>query len=199
MTTLEETYGQVLLSQLFTHIWFGDWDKYEATVNQLPENLLKEFPFHKYYDRKETEQWHENYFSIPGNYFVPPYLSSYQGKSEEEEVQAKQDLFCLVGTFDKLGFYYPLEQEEFPDHFGSLTAFITAAASEEVKALEKDDYELANQLRETQYEMYHAYLEPGIEKLWKRNKNKLADPFFKEFIPYYIASMGENLGNRTIK
>src|SRR5690625_830800 len=93
--TIEETYGQVLLSQLFTHIWFGDWDEYEETVNQLPADLLKEFPFHQYYERKETEQWHDNYFSIPGIYFVPPYLSSYQGKSEKEEVQAKQDLLCL--------------------------------------------------------------------------------------------------------
>ena len=197
--TIEETYGQVLLSQLFTHIWFGNWDEYEETVNQLPADLLKEFPFHQYYERKETEQWHDNYFAIPGIYFVPPYLSSYQGKSEKEEVQAKQDLLCLIGTFDKLGFYYPLEQEELPDHFGSLTAFITAAASEEVKALEKGDRELAGQLRESQHEMYHTYLEPGIEKLWERNKGKLTDPFFKEFIPYYMACMGEIVGHCTKK
>lgn len=189
--TLEEAYGQLLLSQLFTHIWFGNWDEYEATTDRLPADLKDEFPFHKHYKRETTELWYDNYFNIPGVYFIPPYTSSYDGKSEEDVDRSKHDLLCLIGTFDKLGFYYPLEQDEFPDHIGSLTAFITAAISEEINAREKGDQELVGQIIEVKEEIYYNYIRPNIEKLWENNEQKVTDPFFKQFIPYYINSMEE--------
>lgn len=187
--TLEETYGKLLLTQLFTHVWFGHWDRYEESIEQLPGELIEAFPFHAYYQREETKLWHDNYFSIPGDYFIPPYLSSYNNSTDQEKV--KQDLLCLIGAYDKVGFYYPLEQDEFPDHIGSLTAFITAAANEEIKAMEKDDFELAKQMNQLQVDIYYSYLEPTINKLWDNNKDKINDSFFKTFIPFYINAMEE--------
>lgn len=193
--TLEETYGQLLLSQLFTHIWFGNWEEYELTIDKLPVHLREEFPFHKHYNRDVTELWHDNYFNIPGVYFIPPYISSYGEKTEEAANKSRQDLLCLIGTFDKLGFYYPLEQNEFPDHIGSLTAFVAAALAEETKALEQNDQQLASDLRDSREELYFTYIKPNIQKMWKHNKRKLADPFFKQFIPFYIDSMEEMISN----
>ena len=186
---LSETYGKLLLGQLFTHVWFGEWDQYEDTIDQIPNELVASLPFHKYYDRDETSLWHYNYFSVPGVYFVPPYISSYQNKTEEDQNKTKQDLLCLIGAFDKVGFYYPLEKNEFPDHIGSLTAFIVAATKEEITALKNEDFELLKQLEETQTELYDLYLDSGINKLWNRHKRKFADPFFKTFLPFYMESM----------
>lgn len=189
--TIEETYGKLLLTQLFTHVWFGDWDHYEESIEQLPNELIEAFPFHKFYDRKETELWHDNYFSIPGPYFIPPYLSSYTEKTDTEQEKIKQDLLCLIGAFDKVGFYYPLEKEEFPDHIGSLTAFVAAATKEEVEAVKNEDNELAEQMNNLQKEIYEDYLEIAIKQLWGHYSNKVQDSFFREFIPFYLQAMEE--------
>ncbi|NBJ68711.1 MULTISPECIES: molecular chaperone TorD family protein [Clostridia] len=189
--TQVETYGKLVLTQLFTHIWYGDWDKYEQIVNQLPKNLVDQFSFHTFYAREETKIWHENYFSIPGKYFIPPYMSSYRGKSENEEVDTKQDLLCLIGVYEKMGFYYPIEREAFPDHIGSLTAFITATLKEEMAALEEGDGNLANQLTNVRKELYDHYLVPCLNAIWRQHQNKFSDPFFRAFIPYYIETMEE--------
>lgn len=187
--TIEETYGKLVLTQLFTHVWFGDWDEYEKAIEQLPEELIQAFPFHKHYDREETSLWHENYFSIPGPYFVPPYLSSYTEKTEGEQEKVKQDLLYLIGAFDKVGFYYPLEKEEFPDHIGSLTAFIAAAAKKEVEAAKDNDSELFQQMNELQQEIYESYLKIAIREMWNHYSEHIQDPFFKEFIPFYMHAM----------
>lgn len=189
--TIEETYGKLVLTQLFTHVWFGDWDRYEEAIKQLPAELTNAFPFHKHYDREETALWHENYFSIPGPHFVPPYLSSYTEKTEGEQEKAKQDLLYLIGAFDKVGFYYPLEKEEFPDHIGSLTAFIAAAAKEEIEATKAKDAELATQMNDLQKEIYDSYLRIAINQLWGRYSDHIKDPFFKEFIPFFQSSMAD--------
>lgn len=188
-TTLDEVYGRLLLSDLFTSVWFGNWQEYEDIISKLPEALIDNLPFHKYYDPEETALWRDNYFQIPGPYFIPPYLSSYFGKSEEEQEKGRQDVLCLVGEFDKLGFYYPLEQDEFPDHFGSMTAFITAALKEEIKAVQSEDLELVEQVKMAQLNVYNLYLAKGAEKMLIQSEGKLADPFFKEFLPFYVETM----------
>lgn len=187
--TLNETFGKLLLSDLFTSIWFGNWDEYESIISRLPVELVRNLPFHKHYDREETALWRDNHFLIPGPYFIPPYLSSYFGKTEEEQDEARQDVLCLIGEFDKLGFYYPLEQNEFPDHFGSVTAFITAALKEEVEASQSGDAELVEQLRTVQHEVYNTYLAKGIHKMLETCMSRLTDPFFKTFIPFYARGM----------
>lgn len=191
LDTIEETYGKLVLIQLFTHVWFGDWDRYEESIEKLPNDLIEAFPFHKFYDRKETELWHDNYFSIPGPYFIPPYLSSYASKADEDQEKTKQELLYLIGAFDKVGFYYPLEMGEFPDHIGSLTAFISAAVKEEIKAREAKDNDHAEEMINLQQEIYNSYLGTAIHQLWGSYKDKINDPFFKEFMPFYMNAMDD--------
>ncbi|MYL58995.1 hypothetical protein GLW20_15920 [Virgibacillus halodenitrificans] len=187
--TLEETYGNLVLCQLFTNIWFGEWNEYEKRMEEFPKEVSAAFPFHAHYDREETALWRENYFTIPGEYFIPPYLSSYYGKSEEQQEKARQDILCLIGEFDKLGFYYPLKKKEFPDHFGSLTAFFTAALNEQVKAIQQQDKETRSKLNELLIEVYRSYMKASLEKMLQHSTNKLSDPFFQAFIPYYVNNM----------
>src|SRR5699024_5320190 len=144
---------------------------------------------HKHYDREESALWHENYFSIPGPHFIPPYLSSYTEKTENEQEKAKQDLLYLIGAFDKVGFYYPLEKDEFPDHIGSLTAFITAAAKKEIEATKKEKPELVKKINELKQKNNESYLRIAINELWSRYKNHIQDSFFKEFVPFYLNAM----------
>ncbi|WP_085505121.1 molecular chaperone TorD family protein [Thalassobacillus devorans] len=191
MLTIEERNGQLLLTQLFTHIWFGEWDHYEKVLNQLPDELKESFPFHPYYNREDFELWYENYFSIPGVYFIPPYVSSYTEKTEEAIDRSRQDLLCLIGKFEEMGFYYPIEKGEFPDHIGSLTAFLSAAATEEIKAEQEGNTELARQLRNAQLDMYQSHIKQGLKKVARHSKRKLEDPFFSVFIPYYLDTMKE--------
>jgi|SRR5690625_546373 len=190
MESLTERYGQLLLCQLFTQVWYGSWDEFEETINQLPTEIQSQFPFYKAYDREETELWHENYFKIPGDYFIPPYLSSYQRKTINSENVMKQDLLNLITAFDKLGFYYPLEKDQFPDHIGSLTAFITATIAEEIKALHEREEDRVQHLQAIKEEVYEKYLKPGIDQMWEMNKHKISDPFFKRFIPYFVSNIG---------
>src|SRR5699024_10370943 len=115
-------------------------------------------------------------------------------KTEDQQEKAKQDLLYLIGAFDKMGFYYTLEKEEFPDHIGSLTAFITAADKKEIEATKEDNTKLVKQMNELQQEIYESYLRIAINELWARYKEHIQDPFFKEFVPFYLNAM-EDLRN----
>lgn len=191
---VEETYGKLLLAELFRTVWFGDWDSYDAIISGLPEELTEELPFHQHYNREDTALWRDNYFQIPGPYFVPPYYSSYFEKSEEGQEAARQEVLCLVGEFDKLGFYYPLEQNEFPDHFGSMTAFITAALKEEIKAIQARDTKLKEQLQEVQHRVYTSYIKKGIIQMLEDCDDRLSDPFFQAFMPFFAQRMKDIAG-----
>lgn len=191
VVTQAETHGKLILTQVFTHVWFGDWDHYEATFKQIPPDLANSLPFHPFYVREKTSFWYDNYFLVPGNYFIPPYVSTYSDQTEEGQHKARQDLLCLVGAFEKVGFYYPLEKDEFPDHIGSVTAFIAALLKEEIKAQEQTDEKLVNSLKNLQKEVYVDYLQIALENIRKLHQDKLEDPFFTRFLPYYIESMEE--------
>ncbi|MEI3612235.1 molecular chaperone TorD family protein [Pseudogracilibacillus sp. SO30301A] len=186
-----ETYGKHLLTQIFTHVWYGDWDRYEDMINQIPEELARGLPFHPFYERKQTSFWYDNYFLVPGDYFIPPYVSSYRSKTKEDQHQAKKDLLCLIGAFDKVGFYYPLEQEEFPDHIGSITAFIAALLLEEINAYENSDEKLVKSLKSVKKEVYENYFQGCLEHISTFHLKKVEDPFFKKFLPYYMESIKE--------
>lgn len=189
--TQEETYGKLILSDLLTNIWYGNWDKYEEILSQVPDALVRELPFHEHYDREETSLWYDNHFRIPGAYFIPPYLSSYNDQSQEAQEQARQDVLCLIGEYEKFGFYYPLEQEEFPDHFGSVTAFITAAINAEVKASQTGDEELVEQLKKLQRNIYTTHLKKNIHAMVEHAVTKTTDDFFRIFIPFYVQIMND--------
>ncbi len=186
---IEETYGRLMLANLFTQVWIGDWEGYEKTFSSIPEEIKVEFPFHSHYNREEVPMWHENQFSIPGDYFISPYMSSYYGKDEEEVDKAKQDLLCLIGMFEEMGFYYPLDKGEYPDHIGSLTAFLTAAIQEEAEALKAEDIEKAEKLRNLQKETYEKYMKPGLAKLEQVVEKRASHPFIKKFVPFYCTAL----------
>lgn len=158
-------------------------------MSQLPEELVEEFPFHRYYDREETSLWYDNHFRIPGAYFIPPYLSSYNDHSAEAQEKSRQDVLCLIGEYEKFGFYYPLDQDQFPDHFGSITAFITATLKEQIKAIKKEDDELVSQLNDLKQQIYVRYLAKGIYEMTKQAKGKAIDLFFQQFLTYYAQNM----------
>lgn len=187
----EETYGKLVLCELFTSIWLGKWDNYEKIIAQVPEELVEEIPFHEHYEREETSLWYDNYFQIPGAYFIPPYLSSYHGQSGEEQERARQDVLCLIGEYEKFQFYYPLEEDVFPDHFGSVTGFITAILKAEVEAEQKEDLELSNQLKAIQRNIYTSYMKKGIKEMLEHAKGKVNDRYFQEFLYFYSESMEE--------
>lgn len=189
MESLSEKYGQLLLSQLFTLVWYGNWDEFENTLNRLPSDIQDQFPFYKVYDRTETELWHKNYFEIPGEYFIPPYLSSYEEQTIDAAKNMKEKLLQLISSYENLGFYYELDKETITDHFGSLTAFMTTMIGEEIKAIQQNDNQLVKNLQKIKEEICENYLQPGINKLWDANKHKISDPFFEAFIPYFISNI----------
>src|SRR5690625_1005996 len=183
--TQTETYGKLLLSQLFTNIWLGEWDKYEQTISQLPTKISSNLPFHMHYDPREVKLAYENYFVIPGEFFIPPYVSAYYDKSEEEQQIARQDLLCLVGAYEKVGYYYPIEIDELPDHVGSITGFITALLQEKIKAYDQGDQQLIKDIKHLQREVYDDYLKVALEKIEQYYTRKIDDQFFEHFLPFY--------------
>lgn len=190
MGRLTKKYGQLLLSQLFTQVWYGNWKEFEETINHLPKELQNQFPFYEVYDREQTRIWHNHYFNTPGKSFIPPYLSSYQEESLKARNAIKKDLQVLFETFDKLGLHYSLDERDVSDHIGSFTALITVTISLEIKAMQQKDVILVEDLQEAKGEMCEKYLKPGIDKLWETYKHKIKDPFFETFIPYFISNIG---------
>src|SRR5690625_3180279 len=184
-TTKVETYGKLLLTQLFTNIWYGHWDKYEETIEHLPIEMAHDLPFHPFYEPRKVKLAHENYFVIPGDYFIPPYVSFYYGKSEEAQQIARQDLLCLAEAYEKVGYYYQIENDELPDHIGSITCYITALLQEKIKAYDQGDDQLIEEVKQLQREVYNDYLKNPLEKIEQIYKQKVDDQFFKYFFPFY--------------
>lgn len=197
MYDLEESYGRLALWNILSHIWLGEWDEYESYFRDLPLEVKGEFPFHAHYKREEVSLWYDNYFVIPGEYFIPPYFSSYNrgvgsrvsegGKFEGEDFQedAKQDLLCLIGHFERVGYYYPLEKNVYPDHFGSLAGFMVAAIREEIQAISNGDSARSDEMKALQEEIFTKYLIPVENKLKIFAKGKTKHPFFQTFLSYY--------------
>lgn len=182
--TQEEQYGQLALTNILASVWLGDWDRYEEIFKQMNEDMKANFPFHKLYDRGNVQLWHENHFYIPGDYFVPPYFSSYKGKNVSEE-EKKKDLLCLIGTYEKMGFYFPLHQGLYPDHLGCLTSFIGAIQQEKIKAMDLKDEELFRQLDKLEIETVRDYILPVLEAMIGNTLKQMKHPFFSEFIPFH--------------
>ncbi|WP_017756810.1 molecular chaperone TorD family protein [Calidifontibacillus oryziterrae] len=188
--TKEEQYGKLALTNILTTVWLGDWDRYEEIFQSMDKNLEKHFPFHINYNRENVKLWHENYFSIPGDYFVSPYFSSYMDQSTDPE-ERKKNLLCLIGAYENMGFYFPLDVELYPDHIGCLTAFIGAVQQEKIKAYQNKDYELMNQLSSLEEKIGLNYIIPAAESMQRQAKGKIHHPFFKQFLVFYSTIMKE--------
>lgn len=185
--TIEERYGKWALTNLFTAIWLGDWERYEEIFRGLPAELYVQLPFQAYYRRDEAALWHDNHFFIPGEHFVSPYFSSYGGK-ENEEIRRKE-LLCLIGLYEQTGFYFPLEKERYPDHLGCITAFLSSIGLEQIEAFKSEDEEYAHRLARMEREVLGTYILPVLEPLLEAGKEKIKHPFFQEFLTFYSESM----------
>jgi hypothetical protein len=188
---MEERYGKLALANIMTSIWFGDWDRYEEIMKEVPESVKAELSFHSFYKRDEVQLWHDNHFFIPGDHFVSPYFSSYTKNGEDEEAR-RHDLLCLIGLYEKTGFLYPLEEDRFPDHFGSLTAFLSSVIQEEIKAAQEGDSEYLKQLEKLEADVLRQYIQPVIKPMMGKAEGKMKHSFFKEFLGFYAELMSED-------
>lgn len=188
---MEERYGKLAIANIITSIWFGDWNRYEEFMKDIPEFMHDELSFHSFYERDEVQLWHDNHFFIPGDHFVSPYLSSYPKEGADEEAR-KQDLLCLIGLYEKTGFYFPLEQDRLPDHFGSMTAFLSSILQAEIKAEQEGDSEYLRQLEEIEADVLNQYIQPVIMPMLETAGSKVKHPFFKDFLSFYADLMGED-------
>lgn len=181
---MEERYGKLAITNILTSIWFGDWKRYEEIMHEVPESMHDELSFHSFYKRDEVQLWHDNHFFIPGDHFVSPYFSSYSKDSDDDELR-KKDLLCLIGLYEKTNYYFPLENNIFPDHFGCLTAFVGSLLQEQIKAEQDGDREYLMQLEKLEAEVISQYIKPVIKPLLAVAATKVKHPFFKEFLQFY--------------
>lgn len=181
---IEERYGKLALTNILASIWTGDWDRYESIFAEMSEDVKKQFPFQPYYNREQIELWYENHFFIPGDYFVSPYFSSYTQDGKDEESR-RQDLLCLIGIYEKVGFYYPLEQDRYPDHLGCLTYFISSTLQEQIKALQNEDESYYNEIVQLENKIRNEYIVPILDELIEQSNKKIRHQFFKEFLNFY--------------
>ena len=188
---MEERYGKLAIANILTSIWFGEWDRYEEFMKEIPESMQDELSFHSFYKRDEVELWHDNHFFIPGDHFVSPYFSSYPKNGEDEETR-KQDLLCLIGLYEKTGFYFPLEKNHLPDHFGSMTAFLSSVLQAEIKAEQEGDSEYLQQMENIEAEVLTQYIKPVIMPMLALSEAKVKHLFFKEFLSFYADLMRED-------
>ena len=172
---MEERYGKLAIANILTSIWFGEWDRYEEFMKEVPESMQDELSFHSFYKRDEVQLWHDNHFFIPGDHFVSPYFSSYPKNGEDEEAR-KQDLLCLIGLYEKTGFYFPLEQNHLPDHFGSMTAFLSSVLQAEIKAEQEGDSEYLQKLENIEAEVLTQYIKPVIKPMLESAEAKVKHP-----------------------
>lgn len=190
---IEERYGKLALANILSAVWFGDWDRYEKIFNEMPDEIKAEFPFHQFYHREQVKLWYDNHFYIPGDYFVSPYFSSYTSEEKDEDTR-RQDLLCLIGIYEKTGFYYPLEKERYPDHLGCLTSFISSALQEEIKALQDGDSDYYGKLVGLEDDIRNNYIVPVLQPLMEQSNKKIDHLFFKTFIKFYAQTMIEEWG-----
>lgn len=191
--TLEELYGKMALSNILSSVWLGDWKRYEDIFSTMREDVQMNFPFHQHYDREQVKQWYENHFFIPGDYFVSPYFSSYSiGESGDEDAR-KKDLLCLIGMYEKTGFYYPLEKELYPDHMGCLVAFWGSVIQEQIKASQTGDEEYVKKLAELEGEILNQYILPVLNPLRNHADPKISHSFFKEFLDFFALTLDHHI------
>lgn len=188
---MEERYGKLAIANIMTSIWLGEWDRYEEFMNEIPDGMRGELPFHSSYQREEVELWYDNHFFIPGDHFVSPYFSSYSKNNEDEEAR-RHDLLCLIGLFEKTAFYFPLEQDRLPDHFGSMTAFLSSILQGEIKAELEGDCQKLQQLEDIEAEMLNKYIRPVLDPMLANAEAKIKHPFLKEFLRFFADIVGED-------
>ncbi|UII56816.1 molecular chaperone TorD family protein [Cytobacillus spongiae] len=188
MTQLkQEQQGKMAIANILSSIWLGEWNQYEILMNQIPKELQDQLPFHTYYDREQVELWYENHFFIPGKFFISPYLSSYKVNEGEGTESRKKDLLCLIQLYESMGFYYPLENDRYPDHLGCITLFLSALVNEQLE--NEENY---NVLVDIEREIVKKHIQPVLQMVVTEGSNKLHHPFLREFLFFYKETIEED-------
>lgn len=183
--SLEVKNGIQALTNILSSVWLGDWEQYEKILADMPAELKAELPFHSYYDREEVDLWYQNHFFIPGDHFVSPYFSTYSAQEKGNNEETNKELLCLIGIYEKVGFYYPLEKKIYPDHIGSLNVFLASIMREEITAEKNGDNDYVKQLLELRDEIISKYVLPLQRGLKKAAQNKINNLFLVNFIDFY--------------
>lgn len=191
MQAVEELNGSLALANIMSVVWLGDWDRYETIFKEMPVELREQFPFHQYFNREEVEIWHENHFFIPGQHFVSPYISSYSSNDGKDIEERRKNLLCLIGIYEKMGFYYPLETNLYPDHIGCIMVFLSSLLQEQIKANQESDEELYGKLDDLKNEILTDFIKPILSPLQKNAMNNIKHPFIHEFIQYFCSTLGK--------
>ncbi|WP_019153175.1 molecular chaperone TorD family protein [Robertmurraya massiliosenegalensis] len=183
IASIEEQSGLLVLTNILATVWLGDWDRYEKIFEQMPSKMKGDFPFHAHYERESVTLWHENHFQIPGDYFISPYYSSYTNKKDGGE-EGKSNLLCLIAMYEKLGFYYPLERNLYPDHIGCLTTFLGSILKEKIVASKEKDEELYDLLSNLEEEVVSKYINPLIKQMSQIRFDNIQHLFFENFLQF---------------
>ncbi len=191
MLAIEELKGSLVFANIMSVVWLGDWDRYEKIFVEMPTELREQFPFHQYYSREDVAIWHENHFFIPGEFFISPYFSSYSSNNGEDVEERRKSLLCLIGIYEKMGFYYPLEENLYPDHFGCIMVFLTSLLQEQIKARQASDEQLYQKLADLKNEVFHEYIQPILSSLQKTALNNVKHPFLHEFLQYFCSTLSK--------
>lgn len=186
--TSEEQLGLLALTNIMSSVWLGDWDTYEAIFEKMDDNLKAYFPFHNEYERENVKLWHDNHFSIPGRFFIPPYYSAYKRKNEHEE-EKKKKLLCLIGNYEERGYYFPLQQQLYPDHIGCMIGFIGAIQKEKLRLLDLNEFDEVNSLKELELDVAKNYVWPLLHSI--RQRGAFKHPFFEKFLDFSLQTFSE--------
>ena len=181
---LDVKQGTATLVNILSTIWLGDWDQYESIIAKMPDDLKAQLPFSSHYNREEVDLWHQNHFTIPADHFVSPYFSTYSSEMSGNKEETNKALLCLIGIFEKVGFYYPLEQKLYPDHIASLNVFLGAILQKEISAEKSDNEEELKRLQEMRSAILNQYIRPLLIGIKNVAKSKIQNLFLTEFINF---------------
>src|SRR5690625_6730710 len=79
----------------------------------------------------------------------------------------KNDFYNFIERFDNVDELNVLREEEFSDHIGSLTAFVTIMISLEIKAIQENNDVYMKDLQHIREHFCKKHLKPVVDKLWE--------------------------------
>lgn len=179
--TIDELKGKQFVYGLFSAILLGQFQRYRQMMEELPEEMRAQFPFHQHYDEEEVSLAYDNLFVIPGEFYIPPYYSSYAGSYNDNELEIRENHLCLIGLFERFGFYDPIEQEQLPNHIAMFFSFMQASLALEVKAWTDNDEELAGQAQQLQKRFLDEFLHPWVPMLLSQVQKQEISLFFQKW------------------
>lgn len=194
---IHELKGKQFVYGLFSAILLGQVERYDQVMRELPVDIRKQFPFYQDFEKEKVTAAYDNLFVVPGDYYIPPYYSSYAGLYYDNELDLNENHLCLIGLFERFGFYDPIEQEQLPDHIAMFFSFMQASLALEVKAWTDDDEELAKQAQQLQKRFLNEFLHPWASVLLSQVQKQEISPFFRKiggFAQEYLSIEREKQG-----